>query len=154
MTTERSCLVHADGQPMIRARLLFGLELVTLASGETSVGRDESCAITIDEPSVSRVHVAFDVSETSVVLRDMGSRNGTRVNGVRIDAPVTLADNDRIRIGSRELVFIARDEEPAGKRDRLRTGKMSSCATCGEPLAAEVPTCPDCGGPVVAPQRE
>lgn len=137
----------------MRPRLLFGFEVMTLATAETTVGRDASCGITIDDASVSRAHACFDVRDDSVVLRDLGSRNGTRVNGVRIRGPVTLANNDRIRIGPRELVFTDQDTERTSDRDRLRTGKMTACERCGEPLPAEVPSCPDCGAAAEGAER-
>ena len=86
---------------------MFGFELFTLPFGETTIGRDDNCSITIDDGSVSRQHAIFDVRETSVVLRDTGSLNGTRVNGVRLDGPCVLTDNDRIRLGPREIVFMS-----------------------------------------------
>jgi len=137
----------------MRPRLLLGVEVVTLSMGVTTVGRDQSCGITFADPSLSRTPACFDVRADGVVLRDLGSRNGTRANGVRIDGPATLASNDRIRIGPREIVFTDGVLEPSSSRDRVRTGRMTACAACGEPLAAEVPACPDCGTAVEGGER-
>lgn len=134
---------------MVRARLLFGREELALRGGETIVGRDDTCAIVINDDSlVSRAHAAFFVEGNDVVLRDLGSRNGTRVNGLRLDAPRRLADGDRIRIGARELAFFDSDARPPRKRDGYETGKRWACAHCGEEIPAEVPACPHCGRPV------
>ena len=48
-----------------------------------------------------------------VIIEDLGSKNGTLVNGARIAAPTALGDGDEIAIGGTQLVF--RRSEPAGE---------------------------------------
>jgi pSer/pThr/pTyr-binding forkhead associated (FHA) protein len=127
-------------------RLRFGLEEVDLAARETTIGRDASCSVSIDDALVSRMHAVFRRHEGFVEAADLGSRNGTRVNGVAIREPTRLQHGDRIRIGPRELVFYDTDHE-RGERGQNITGKMALCARCGETIPGETPSCPHCGAP-------
>ena len=128
-------------------RLRFGLEEVDLAEGETTIGRDGTCTISVDDELVSRTHASFKRHDGYIEVTDLGSRNGTRVNGVVIRQTTRLAHGDRIRIGPRELVFYDTERERRRSRDHgdSTTGRLSACATCGEVMPAEAPTCPHCG---------
>jgi pSer/pThr/pTyr-binding forkhead associated (FHA) protein len=68
------------------------------------IGRNYDCDIRIDKPDVSRVHAVVCRENGSLILEDLGGRNGTRVNRVAVSRKV-LADGDRIQIGRAELVF-------------------------------------------------
>jgi ABC-type multidrug transport system ATPase subunit len=61
--------------------------------------------IMLDHPSISRRHAAFERRPEGVVLRDLGSTNGTFVNGVRVVGTRRLAPGDRIDIGPVQLSF-------------------------------------------------
>jgi pSer/pThr/pTyr-binding forkhead associated (FHA) protein len=128
-------------------RLRFGLEEMDLAQPETTIGRDESCAVTIDDDLVSRRHAVFRRRGSHVEVEDLASRNGTRVNGVAIKEPTRLAHGDRVRIGPRELVFYDTDHQRAAGRRQNATGKLVACDRCGEVRPAETPSCPHCGAP-------
>jgi len=78
---------------------------VRLAEGETILGRERGLRGTIDHPSVSRHHAAVACTHDSCVIRDLGSKNGTFVGGVRISAPRELRDGDLVELGSMRLVF-------------------------------------------------
>jgi predicted component of type VI protein secretion system len=69
-----------------------------------TVGRHRSCDIQVDEPEVSRQHARITWSGTGYVIEDLGSVNGTFVNGERISAPRVLQDGDVIGLGSRALL--------------------------------------------------
>ncbi len=81
-----------------------------LPSGRFLIGRSDSCQLPLDDPLVSRHHAAIDVTSEGATLRDLQSRNGVRLNGVRLGAPQALSENDKIGIGSAELVFARRTE--------------------------------------------
>ncbi|HEY7512728.1 MAG TPA: FHA domain-containing protein [Vicinamibacteria bacterium] len=94
----------------------------TLAQGEHVLGRDPDLELSFDSPSVSRRHARLRVSPAEVVLEDLGSKNGTWVNGRRVGGPVPLADRDEIRLGNTvRLTFRevgpAASTETAGSRD-------------------------------------
>jgi hypothetical protein len=72
-----------------------------LDDASMTIGRDPDCAIWIDVPGVSRRHAAItrDPRTGSFSIDDLGSTNGTFVNGRRLRGPVTVADGHSIQIG-------------------------------------------------------
>ena len=87
--------------------LLWGERLVPLAAGENLVGRDPECTLTIPSDLVSRQHARIVVDGERVTLRDLGSKNGTLVGGLRVEGELSLSDGDEVRIGPALLVFCA-----------------------------------------------
>jgi DNA-binding winged helix-turn-helix (wHTH) protein len=81
-------------------RLLWGDREIALSEGENVLGRDRGAVVWIDVYSVSRHHAKIVISGSSAVLEDLGSKNGTFLRGVRVSAPMELADGDEIRIGT------------------------------------------------------
>ena len=70
---------------------------------EYLVGRKPQMDLCIpDDGYVSGTHCKFEMKETVLYITDMGSSNGTKVNGTKIEAPTPLADNDTVRIGKVE----------------------------------------------------
>jgi pSer/pThr/pTyr-binding forkhead associated (FHA) protein len=69
---------------MARWRLRFNLQEIDLRPGRIVLGRAAECPITIEDALVSRNHAELLITSSSVMIRDLGSRNGVRVNGVRI----------------------------------------------------------------------
>ncbi|HEY3496771.1 MAG TPA: FHA domain-containing protein [Polyangiaceae bacterium] len=130
---------------MARFRLRFLLQEIDLGQGITKIGRGATCQVTIDDPLVSREHARLRVEGNRVTLEDLGSRNGVKVGGKPITGPTELADGDRFRIGSQELVLCVIGSTTAQTAQRRTTGFMCHCADCGIPYAAESPACPACG---------
>src|SRR5215472_5768915 len=75
---------------------------------EVIVGRLSSSHLCIGDPSVSRQHCILQQTANEFRIRDLGSNNGTFLNGQRINAGV-LADGDKIRIGDTILSFSESD---------------------------------------------
>jgi hypothetical protein len=67
---------------------------------ETVIGREPGCGINHDDPSVSSRHARITILDGHPTITDLGSTNGTRVNGNLIDAPHPLAAGDLITIGT------------------------------------------------------
>jgi len=80
-----------------------------LAVGHTLIGREKQCAIRLATPDVSRTHCRLTVSAGAegevVTAEDLGSRNGTFVNGRAIDAPTALRAGDTLRVGPVQFVL-------------------------------------------------
>jgi DNA-binding winged helix-turn-helix (wHTH) protein len=76
-----------------------------LTDGEHTVGREPGVAIRLDSPKVSRHHARFVARGRDVSVEDLGSKNGTFVRGVRIDARTPLATGDEVQIGPIKLIF-------------------------------------------------
>lgn len=88
-------------------RVVWNSRSVPLIDGDNVVGRDASAAVCIDSTSVSRRHAVIRVKVDHAVVEDLASKNGTRVNGRRLQGPTQLADGDEILVGTERLVFLA-----------------------------------------------
>lgn len=86
-------------------RLRYRAHDIELPPGEFVIGRSEDCQLSIDDAMVSRRHAALRVTNLSVALVDLGSRNGVSVNGDKVTSERRLGDGDRISIGKHELLF-------------------------------------------------
>jgi len=75
---------------------------VTFA-GPMRIGRSSECELAIRDPKASRQHARLHARDGVLVLSDLGSTNGTRVNGQRV-REVVLGHGDRILIGETELI--------------------------------------------------
>ncbi len=97
-----------------RFRLVHPTGSILLAPGALLIGRDPECDVPVDDPLVSRHHarVATDTRGTLVV--DLGSINGTWVNGERIDLPHPVSSGDKLVIGQQTLEFV--DARSSGTR--------------------------------------
>jgi predicted component of type VI protein secretion system len=71
----------------------------SLEKDSTSLGRDPGNDIMIDDPQVSRQHARIMRQGGLMVIEDLGSTNGTFVNGVRLTGSHTLASGDMIGLG-------------------------------------------------------
>ena len=78
--------------------------------GEVRLGRDRSNSIVLTDGKVSRNHIRLDPIRSTYILTDLGSANGTFVNGVRVTQPVRLRDGDAINVGDTQLVFYTSSE--------------------------------------------
>jgi len=76
-----------------------------LSEGSNLVGRDLDCAVHIDSTTVSRHHARIVVTRGEATVEDLGSKNGTYVNGQRVKLPVALKDRGQIRIGSVKMTY-------------------------------------------------
>lgn len=84
-----------DGQAPLRAEL---------AQLPFTIGRNESCDLTIESTRISREHLRIEQGPSGYVVRDLGSTNGTFVNGVKItESP--LADGDMLAVANFNLIF-------------------------------------------------
>ena len=70
-----------------------------LTQGQNIIGRTDEADISLDKTEVSRCHAMITVQGTTAVIEDLGSKNGTYVNGRRLDGPATLNNGDEIWIG-------------------------------------------------------
>ena len=97
--------IGARGRPRQAPRLVWGDQSFTLEHGNNVVGRGPEAAILLDAPSVSRSHARIVVDGGSAVLEDLRSKNGTWLNGKRVQGVRDLRDGDEIRLGSVQMLF-------------------------------------------------
>src|SRR5579859_2525212 len=97
----------AQGKPQITVTVLAGPEqgqLFKVTRPTTTVGRSNACEVVVTDPLVSRQHCQILLGMSGVSLRDLGSTNGTFLNGVRVtESP--LRNQDVISVGSTRLRF-------------------------------------------------
>ena len=94
-------------------RLIWRRESIEVPAGESIVGRDRGCAVQIDADSVSRHHARLNVSAGEVTIEDLGSKNGTWVDGEPIRGAVPLTDGTCFRLGSETVrLELTIDERP------------------------------------------
>src|SRR5688500_4128235 len=107
--------------------------------GELVVGRTPQCQVTINDSTVSRMHARLYADGQGVYLEDLGSANGTFLDGERVMGVVKLADGQIVRPGQKALAqpTVLRFEDPA-KRLLESMGLLGS----RDPAAG-----PDAGSP-------
>jgi DNA-binding winged helix-turn-helix (wHTH) protein len=89
------------------ARLILGMREIALGQGEHLLGRSPEAAAWVDSAGVSRRHARIVVDGATAFLEDLGSKNGTYLNDLRVSRPRRLQDGDEIRIGAVRIVFRA-----------------------------------------------
>jgi hypothetical protein len=91
-----------------------GLKVVLPLGFDAIVGRAEAATVHIDDPGVSWQHARLVHDERGVIVEDLGSTNGTRINGDRITGPSLLRDGDVVSFGAVNAVF--RSSSPAQRQ--------------------------------------
>jgi transcriptional regulator with GAF, ATPase, and Fis domain len=90
----------------------------SLACGELSIGRDPSNHVWISDPALSRQHCLLTRKGDQFIIRDLGSRNGTSVNGMAVDE-VQLQHGDQISVGTSVLMFLLEGGEEGLQRSEV-----------------------------------
>lgn len=88
---------------------------INLPLGEVIIGRGPECYLRVDEPMVSRRHARLRITQNAVILEDLGSRNGSRVNGINATGTVELKPGDILGVGTQQFT-LEREEDPSPHR--------------------------------------
>lgn len=117
-------------------------KLIPLLTPKFLIGREQDCQLRPSSELVSRHHCVFSVDDFSVRLRDLGSTNGTLVNGQKIRGQVVLNPGDRVRIGKLEFEIVV--------RPGVRQAQPVPAGGPGEgpPVPIETPTPPPTTAPL------
>src|SRR5688572_31600920 len=75
------------------------------------LGRDPSVDIVLNSPGVSRQHARVTLQGFQYLIEDLGSSNGTFVNGLQISSPTPLRQNDQVALGTTVLLVFQEVEE-------------------------------------------
>lgn len=67
---------------------------------EVTVGRAATCAITIDDTYASQLHARLFQRDGALHVEDLGSTNGTYVNGRKVDTPIPVKPGDKVKVGA------------------------------------------------------
>ena len=95
--TSSSVTIPAGGSIQIQAGFYQGLEVV-LDRDWLVIGRGRGADTVLAEATISRAHAAIGYDEGSFFIQDLGSTNGTLVNGAKVDRQ-PLKNGDEIRMG-------------------------------------------------------
>ncbi len=74
-----------------------------VTAGTVLIGRGADCQLILDDDYVSTRHARVETGDSGLYIEDLGSTNGTYVNGLRITAPTTITLQDTVRIGKTVL---------------------------------------------------
>jgi transcriptional regulator with GAF, ATPase, and Fis domain len=102
-----------------------------LPAGEVSIGRDSSNHLWAPDPALSRRHCVVVASGEQVSIRDLGSRNGTLINGVPIEQQ-QMRHGDQIYIGDSVLLFLLNEDREQSARNPVEF--QDTAAFDGPPL--------------------
>ena len=84
-----------------------GRELVPLTGQRVTLGKASTNVVSLEhDPTVSRLHAILENHGSAWSIRDVGSRNGTFINGEKIDAERVLRSGDELRLGKARLVYL------------------------------------------------
>jgi pSer/pThr/pTyr-binding forkhead associated (FHA) protein len=131
----------------------------------TRFGRHPDNQIVLSEPSVSRWHAQIEIRGFEYWLNDLGSSNGTFLNGKRILQPSLLKLNDQIQIGSSVFMIQSPGMDQSGDMTMVESAQGKKveahssnnpqskiamfCFSCGKRLVSEAKFCAYCGSPVI-----
>jgi diguanylate cyclase (GGDEF)-like protein len=112
-----ACLILIRGTPQGHRFFITADEMI--------IGRDPSADISITDPSISRKHARVTRSEHGVTLEDLGSSNGTSINGKKVEPGivVNLAKEDLIKLGNSIVKYL-----PAGEIEIIFYGNLNQAA--------------------------
>ena len=95
-----------------------GRELVPLTGQRVTLGKASTNAVSLEhDDTVSRLHAVFENLGFAWSIRDLGSRNGTYLNGERITAERVLRSGDEVRVGKSKVIFWEVRDSGEGKLD-------------------------------------
>ena len=95
------------------------------------LGREASCDVVVADRQISRFHARITPTTEGVILEDLGSKNGTHLNGVPLTAPVVLSDGDLVSVAmAQQFLFLTSDAtmpllEGSGQVGRLLMDQKS-----------------------------
>ncbi len=92
---------------------------IRLSVPEFVIGRGEEAHLKPSSDLISRKHCSVKIENGSVVIADMGSRNGTFVNGEKIEKPHDAKSGDTLRVGRLQFEVVIDHAQPGTKKPRV-----------------------------------
>ena len=138
---------------MVRLRIVAAPEpgevgrVVEVDGADAIIGRSHDDAVVLDDSAVSRRHARLVLAADGLSVEDLGSINGTLVNGTRVQRAV-LKKGDRLLVGETTLEV---EEAPPGAGP---AGDRRTCPHCQAQTRATAKFCPQCGKPLVPAKPE
>jgi hypothetical protein len=88
-----------------RAFVAFGRKSFPLREGVNILGRDATADVPIDDTTVSRKHAAITISSDGASIEDLSSKNGTFVDGVKLEESAPLLEGQKVVLGDAAIAF-------------------------------------------------
>lgn len=104
---------------------------ISIKRNKLLIGRAEECDVRPLSEEVSRRHCAVHAGPDDVFVEDLGSRNGTFVNGVRITGKTKVTSGDMIRVGSLEVKVSCTEPAARGSEDEVSRWLLADDAPAG-----------------------
>ncbi|MEO1272789.1 MAG: FHA domain-containing protein, partial [Myxococcota bacterium] len=99
----------ANAHKLIRVRDAFAGEEFVLSEIHNTIGRTDENYILLNDQSISRRHAIIENTGLVYSLQDLGSSNGTSVNGRQVSGSTVLKEGDTVRFGNVEFVFVSNE---------------------------------------------
>jgi pSer/pThr/pTyr-binding forkhead associated (FHA) protein len=106
--------------------------LIDVSRDVMVIGRDVTNDIVVADAEVSRQHARLKMTKAGLILEDLGSTNGTHVNGERISAPRVLKDGDEIGLGENAILAL----EELAPEEAATVVRPARAAKAAKPAAA------------------
>ncbi|HEY8430314.1 MAG TPA: EAL domain-containing protein [Sandaracinaceae bacterium] len=115
---QRLCLEHRPdaGEAPVR---------VALRPLPFRIGRSPEAELVLSSPRISKLHAEIDANGHGYLVRDLGSRNGTFVNGERVEGERLLQPGDVLHIAHRELTVVPAEGDERGIEDSTLAGQLT-----------------------------
>ncbi len=129
-------------EPYLEVWKRSGREVQPLGDRPVTVGRGQDTVLRLDDAEVSRLHAVIEKVSSGWSVRDLGSRNGTHLNGERIIGERVLRPDDEIQVGGVRLFFRAEDvagsltmTRPVGRAPELTRREQAVLQALCRPIA-------------------
>jgi pSer/pThr/pTyr-binding forkhead associated (FHA) protein/tetratricopeptide (TPR) repeat protein len=107
--------------------------------GSVVIGRDESADVRVQDTKVSRRHAAFKLVDGAPVVEDLGSSNGVKLDGARIDKRAKVHARSEVRVGGYVITLRRADAEDAGPTSALALDALPGAPEGTGPMVRSVP---------------
>ncbi len=128
-------LMASDGPSvnlLVRQGPQIGLEF-SITTNRVVLGREETCDIVIQDAEVSRRHCQISWEGNAYVIQDLGSTNGTFVNGSQIAVPRVLTNGDTLGLGQTTLIFESQEDSSWSQEAYASSAQQQAPQTDFEP---------------------
>lgn len=116
----------------VRLKILMGSNAgkeIKIPAPKCVIGRGDDCHLKPQSDAISRRHCEIVISDTEVIVRDLGSRNGTLVNGQRIAEDTVLLNGDVLKVGPLEFEMVIEHTAAKLKRPQVKDIKEAAART-------------------------
>jgi hypothetical protein len=118
----------------VRLKVLQGSRAgqeIRIPGPQCLIGRADECHLRTQSEAVSRRHCTITIRETDVTVRDLGSRNGTYVNGQQVTDETVLLHGDHLRVGPLEFELVVEQTVAKPRRPKVADIREVAARTAG-----------------------